>query len=72
MIVVFDTNAYRNIVSRISKDEAVAKVVDIKHKEFEKGIIPIMRSLPTEQLNVLMMRYPLRYLRVGVGHEFAI
>ncbi len=29
--------------------------------------IPIMRSLPTERLNVLTMKYPLRYLRVGAG-----
>lgn len=50
MIVVFDTNAYRNIVSRTSKDEAVAKVVDIKHKEFEKGIIPFMSTTVAMEL----------------------
>ena len=31
-----------------------------------------MRSLPTEQLNVLMMKYPLRYLRVGVGLDLGV
>lgn len=42
MIVTFDTNAYRNIVSRSTLNEAKNKILEIQELECKKGITPMM------------------------------
>lgn len=50
MIVVFDTNVYRNIVSQKSESESVQLIKSIRDKELEKGIIPMMSSTVAMEL----------------------
>lgn len=42
MIVVFDTNAYRNLVSNLTLDDAKNKIQVIKQYESKKNIMPMM------------------------------
>lgn len=50
MIVTFDTNAYRNLVSRKSIQDAKSLLEEIKKKEREKNITPMMSTTVAMEL----------------------
>lgn len=50
MIVVFDTNAYRNVVSQKNESESKQLIENIKNQENSKEIIPMMSSTVAMEL----------------------